>query len=122
MRVVEAIAKRILNLCEERNISINKLALMSGLTQSTVQSIIGGKSKNPKILTVVVDLFLRNGFSFNRFVELNFDNGNYKLFIINPNEIPEVSKENIRKYLKNNINLLENSVLSKKAINFILNF
>jgi hypothetical protein len=72
--------------------------------------------------SVVVDLFLRNGFSFNRFVELNFDNGNYKLFIINPNEIPEVSKENIRKYLKNNINLLENSVLSKKAINFILNF
>ena len=53
MRVVEAIAKRILNLCEERNISINKLALMSGLTQSTVQSIIGGKSKNPKILKVV---------------------------------------------------------------------
>ncbi len=53
MRVAEAIARRILNLCEERNISINKLALMSGLTQSTVQSIIGGKSKNPKILTVV---------------------------------------------------------------------
>ena len=53
MRVAEAIAKRILNLCEERNISINKLARMSGLTQSTVQSIIGGKSKNPKILTVV---------------------------------------------------------------------
>lgn len=53
MRVAEAIAKRILNLCEENNISINKLALMSGLTQSTVQSIVGGKSKNPKILTVV---------------------------------------------------------------------
>lgn len=53
MRVAEAIAKRILNLCEERNISINKLALMSGLTQSTVQSIVGGKSKNPKVLTVV---------------------------------------------------------------------
>ena len=28
--------------------------------------------------SVVVDLFLRNGFSFNRFIELKFDNGNYK--------------------------------------------
>lgn len=72
--------------------------------------------------SVVVDLFLRNGFSFNRFVELKFDNGNYKSFIINPNEISEISKENIRKYLKNNIDLLQNSALSKKAINFILNY
>ena len=72
--------------------------------------------------SVVVDLFLRNGFSFNRFVELKFDNGNYKSFIINPNDISELSKESIRKYLKSNICLLENSALSKKAINFILHY
>ncbi|MCI9279439.1 MAG: helix-turn-helix transcriptional regulator [Bacilli bacterium] len=53
MKIAEAVAKRILDLCEEKSISINKLAIMSGLTQSTVQSIIGGKSKNPKLLTVV---------------------------------------------------------------------
>ncbi len=53
MKIAEAVAKRILNLCEEKNISINKLAIMSGLTQSTVQSIICGKSTNPKLLTIV---------------------------------------------------------------------
>ena len=53
MKIAEAVAIRILDLCEEKSISINKLAIMSGLTQSTVQSIIGGKSKNPKLLTVV---------------------------------------------------------------------
>ncbi|HHX67819.1 MAG TPA: helix-turn-helix transcriptional regulator [Gallicola sp.] len=53
MKISEAIAQRILNLCDSKNISINKLAIMSGLTQSTVQSIICGKSKNPKLLTIV---------------------------------------------------------------------
>ena len=53
MRIAEAISQRIINLCNERNISINKLAIISDLTQSTVQSIISGKSKNPKMLTLV---------------------------------------------------------------------
>ena len=53
MLISDAVAKRISLICEERNISINKLALMSGLTQSTLQSIISGKSKNPKLLTIV---------------------------------------------------------------------
>jgi DNA-binding Xre family transcriptional regulator len=53
MLVAKAVASRIVDLCEDRNISINKLAIMSGLTQSTIQSIISGKSKNPKLLTIV---------------------------------------------------------------------
>lgn len=53
MIISEAIKTRILNICNEKNISINKLAIMSGLTQSTLQSIISGKSKNPKLLTIV---------------------------------------------------------------------
>lgn len=53
MKISEAIAQRIISLCSEKNISINKLAIMSGLTQSTIQSIICGKSKNPKLLTIV---------------------------------------------------------------------
>ena len=53
MLISKAVAKRIQNLCDEKNISINKLAIMSGLTQSTLQSIISDKSKNPKLLTVV---------------------------------------------------------------------
>lgn len=37
----------------ERNISVNKLASITCLTQSTVDSLVNGKSKNPKLLTIV---------------------------------------------------------------------
>ncbi len=40
MTVSEAIIKRIYNLICERNITINKLAMLSGLTQSTVRDIM----------------------------------------------------------------------------------
>lgn len=53
MKIAEAIAQRVINLCNDNNISINKRALLSGLTQSTVQSLVNGKSKNPKMLTIV---------------------------------------------------------------------
>jgi len=46
MTISKAVAKRILNLCEEREISINKLANLSAITQSTLNSIINGESKN----------------------------------------------------------------------------
>ena len=49
----EAIAVRIEELCKERGISINRLALLSGLTQSTVDSILKGKSKNPQLTTLI---------------------------------------------------------------------
>lgn len=53
MKISEAIAQTIIDLCNDKNISINKLAVMSGLTQSTLQSIISGKSHNPTFLTIV---------------------------------------------------------------------
>ena len=52
MNMREALAKKILNICKDRNISVNKLALMCSLTQSTLQNIIAGHSKNPKIATI----------------------------------------------------------------------
>ena len=58
------------------NISINKLAIMSGQTQSTVQSIISGKSKNPKILTIVricdcLNITLEQFFNDNLFKDID---------------------------------------------------
>ena len=53
MRIAEAIAQRIINLCNDNQLSINIIAILSGQTQSTLQSIINGKSKNPKMLTIV---------------------------------------------------------------------
>ena len=53
MRIADAISQRILFLRKQNNISINKLAILSGQTQSIVQSLISGKSRNPKMLTIV---------------------------------------------------------------------
>lgn len=53
MNIQEAIKLRILNLCKQKNITINKLATLSGLQQSTVNSLVDGNSQNPKILTIV---------------------------------------------------------------------
>lgn len=44
--------QRILNLCEAHHITINKLALEAGLTQSTLNSIINTGSNNPTLVTV----------------------------------------------------------------------
>lgn len=62
-----AIGYRLVLLCDERGITINRLATLAGLTQSTVDSIVKGKSRNPSIITmkrvcdalgVTVDQFL----------------------------------------------------------------
>lgn len=53
MGIADAISQRILFLCKQNNISINKHTILSGQTQSTVQSLISGKSRNPKMLTIV---------------------------------------------------------------------
>lgn len=46
------ILNRIRFLCEERGITINKLADMSGLRQSTINNLVCGTSINPKIHTL----------------------------------------------------------------------
>ena len=53
MRLNKAIEEKITKILIERNITVNKLASMSCLTQSTVDSLINGKSKNSKLLTIV---------------------------------------------------------------------
>lgn len=46
------ILNRILFLCDKRGITINKLAEMSGIRQSTIHNLVCGASKNPKIGTL----------------------------------------------------------------------
>lgn len=53
MKISEAMSEKILKLCDERNISVNKLATICCLTQSTVQNIVECNSNNPKLLTIV---------------------------------------------------------------------
>lgn len=52
MRTKEAIANRIIRLCNERNIAINELANLSGVTPSTVYSLLNEKSQNPGTVTI----------------------------------------------------------------------
>ena len=53
MKLIEAVSTRILNLCNERNISVNKLAMQCGITQSTLAGIVNMKFVNPKTLTIL---------------------------------------------------------------------
>lgn len=52
MTYSDAIKNRISSLIKERNITINKLATLSGLTQSTLEDIMNGRTKNPKLKTL----------------------------------------------------------------------
>lgn len=52
MKYSEIYAFRIKQLCANRGITINRLATLSGLKQSTIDNIIRGTSKNPKIHTL----------------------------------------------------------------------
>lgn len=52
MNTKEAIANRILQLCEERGIAVNALAGISGVSPSTVYSILNEKSQNPGAVTI----------------------------------------------------------------------
>lgn len=52
MNTKEAVAKRIIELCAERNIAINTLANVSGVSPSTVYSMLNEKSLNPGVVSV----------------------------------------------------------------------
>ena len=52
MDTVTAVRNRILTLCEERGMSINKLSTISALPPSSIKNILYGKSQNPKLLTI----------------------------------------------------------------------
>lgn len=54
MKTIDAVKLRILRLCEERHITLNKLATLSALPPSSLKAILYGRSKNPKLITIKV--------------------------------------------------------------------
>lgn len=52
MNIGEAVRLRILDLCKIQNITINKLAIISGITQSTLNNIISGRNHSTTISTI----------------------------------------------------------------------
>lgn len=76
MDLQEAIKLKVLQLCKQRNITINKLATLSGMPQSTVNSLVDGTSKNPKLLTIIriclgLDIQLKDFFDDDVFKNLD---------------------------------------------------
>ena len=52
MTYSDVIRKRLQDLIDERGITVNRLATLSGITQSTVENLIHGKTGNPKLKTL----------------------------------------------------------------------
>ena len=48
----QAIANRIIQLCEQHRIAVNELASRSGVSPSTVYSILDERSQNPGAVTI----------------------------------------------------------------------
>ena len=70
--------KRIKNLCEKRGIAINKLATMSDVKQSTLDNIVRGLTKNPRVktlhkLAIAFNMTLAEFLDFNELNEYSFD-------------------------------------------------
>ena len=75
MTIGEAVRQRIVELCQERNISFNKLSSMSGVTQSTVNNIVSGRNNSATISTIKklcdgLGITIQEFFSSSLFAEL----------------------------------------------------
>ncbi len=52
VNIKEAVEKRILELCSQRDMAINTLANICGMPPSTIYSMLNGKSQNPGIVSI----------------------------------------------------------------------
>ena len=52
MNIGDAVKLRILELCANRKITVNKLSTLSGITQSTLNNIVSGRNNSTTVSTV----------------------------------------------------------------------
>lgn len=52
MTIGNAVKERIIKLCQDRNITLNKLGTISGVTQSTINNITSGRNNSTTISTI----------------------------------------------------------------------
>lgn len=52
MNAKQAVAERIRALCRERGLAVNALANLSGVSPSTIYSMLNEKSQNPGVITI----------------------------------------------------------------------
>ena len=78
MEYGELYIKRIRQLCKERGISINYLASMSDVKQSTLDNIVRGMTKNPRVKTLhkialALNMTLSEFLDFDELNEFSFE-------------------------------------------------
>ena len=71
----EAVRTRILDLCVQRQITVNRLATLSGVTQSTLNNIVSGRNNSTTVSTIKklcdgLDISLREFFDVPAFDDL----------------------------------------------------
>jgi transcriptional regulator with XRE-family HTH domain len=79
MTIKKAISERILQLCQENNITLNKLSTISGITQSTLNDVVYGKSQNPTVRTIYyicfgLDIEMKDFFDSDLFQDITDNN------------------------------------------------
>lgn len=52
MTIGEAVKERIIELCKDNNLTVNKLSTVSGITQSTLNNITSGRNNSTTISTI----------------------------------------------------------------------
>ncbi|MBE6634047.1 MAG: helix-turn-helix transcriptional regulator [Ruminococcaceae bacterium] len=52
MNIGEAVKLRILELCSQYNITLNKLSTICGITQSTLNNIVSGRNNSTTVSTI----------------------------------------------------------------------
>ena len=70
-----AVRARILDLCAQRQITVNRLATLSGVTQSTLNNIVSGRNNSATVSTIKklcdgLDISLREFFDVPAFDDL----------------------------------------------------
>ena len=74
----EIYVRRIRSLCKQRGIAINKLATMSDVKQSTLDNIVRGLTKNPRVktlhkLAIAFNMTLAEFLDFSELNDYSFD-------------------------------------------------
>ena len=78
MIYAELYAKRIRSLCKKRGISINQLAKMSNVRQSSIDNIVNGRTGNPGVVNLhkiatAFNMTLAEFLDFTELTEFSFD-------------------------------------------------
>ena len=100
MEYSELYVKRIRKLCKERGIAINKLATMSDVKQSTLDNMVRGLTKNPRVKTLhkialAFNMTLAEFLDFEELNEYSFEDDKVKDYTYCPYCSHKFNKERI---------------------------